>query len=103
VRIRDEFMERLARIFKTLGNKRRLRIIELLFSNNRMTVGKISEHLGLSFKSTSKHLQQLESVGLLDKQQIGTHVFYFLSKNLKKSINNDILNVLKKYLNEIKR
>ncbi|RKX65949.1 MAG: hypothetical protein DRP41_02410, partial [Thermodesulfobacteriota bacterium] len=48
-------MERLARIFKTLGNKRRLRIIELLFSNNRMTVGKISEHLDLSFKSTSKH------------------------------------------------
>ena len=96
-------MEKLARIFKTLGNKRRLRIIELLFSNNRMTVGKISEHLGLSFKSTSKHLQQLESVGLLDKQQIGTHVFYFLSKDLKKSINNDILDVLKEYLNEIKR
>ena len=70
-------MERLARIFKTLGNKRRLRIIELLFSNNRMTVGKISEHLGLSFKSTSKHLQQLESVGLLDKQQIGP--MYFIS------------------------
>jgi len=95
-------MDRLAKTFKILGNERRLRIVELLLSSDRMTVGKISEQMNLSFKSVSKHLQQLQSIGILGKEQVSNHVFYFLAKNSKTFINNDVIKIVEKYLSKTK-
>lgn len=68
------------RILKALANKRRLAIIKYLRSNRRASVGDIAEAIKLSFKATSKHLLILDHVDLVEKEQIGLTVIYFLSK-----------------------
>ena len=51
----------LSKIFKALGNERRVWITEILFNsrNREMSVTDLAEKINLSLKSTSKHLQQL--------------------------------------------
>ena len=68
------------RILKALANKRRLAIIKHLRNNRRASVGDIAEAIKLSFKATSKHLVILDHVDLVEKEQIGLTVIYFLSK-----------------------
>lgn len=68
------------RILKALANKRRLAIIKYLQSNRRASVGDVAEAIKLSFKATSKHLLILDHVDLVEKEQIGLTVIYFLSK-----------------------
>ena len=68
------------RILKALANKRRLAIIKYLRNNRRASVGDIAEAIKLSFKATSKHLIMLDHVDLVEKEQIGLTVIYFLSK-----------------------
>ena len=68
------------RILKALANKRRLAIIKHLRNNRRASVGDIAEAIKLSFKATSKHLVILDHVDLVEKEQVGLTVIYFLSK-----------------------
>ena len=68
------------RILKALANKRRLAIIKYLRNNRRASVGDIAEAIKLSFKATSKHLVILDHVDLVEKEQVGLTVIYFLSK-----------------------
>lgn len=68
------------RILKALANKRRLAIIKYLQINRRASVGDVAEAIKLSFKATSKHLLILDHVDLVEKEQVGLTVIYFLSK-----------------------
>ena len=68
----------LEKIFKALANKRRLAIIRYLKKGKRATVGSIASHIKLSFKSTSKHLNILFSVDIVDREQKDLQKFYFL-------------------------
>lgn len=69
----------LSKIFKALGNERRLLIIKYLFQNKELTVGQISGFIRLSFKATSKHLLILSNVGLVSMRQISLNRFYSLN------------------------
>ncbi|MBI5465736.1 MAG: winged helix-turn-helix transcriptional regulator [Candidatus Kerfeldbacteria bacterium] len=71
------------RLFKSLGNDRRLKIISLLRGRAEMSVGEIAQQLKLSLKSTSRHLLLLEQVGLLNREQRGLEVFYSLNSKLR--------------------
>jgi len=71
------------RLFKSLGNDRRLKIISLLRGRAEMSVGEIAQQLKLSLKSTSRHLLVLERVGLLNREQRGLEVFYSLNTKLR--------------------
>lgn len=81
-------MKDLEKIYKALGNRRRLGIIKLLKQKQRASVGEIAEYLKLSFRATSRHLVVLRNVDILDREQVGTVVFY----------NLDTQNPLIKYL-----
>ncbi|MFA6098607.1 MAG: metalloregulator ArsR/SmtB family transcription factor [Patescibacteria group bacterium] len=72
----------LARVFKVIGNERRMGIIKLL-SQKESSVIDISSKINLSFKSVSKHLQRLEHEGVVEKEQRGKFMFYRLSKEFK--------------------
>jgi DNA-binding transcriptional ArsR family regulator len=70
----------LEKILKALANKRRLAILKFLKSKREAPVGEIAEKIHLSVKSTSKHLNRLSSVDILDKEQRSLQIFYRISE-----------------------
>ena len=83
----------LERMFKALGNRRRLLILSFLKKKKRANVGEISEAIKLSFKSTSRHLGVLASAEILDKEQTSLYVNYSLP-DIKSDILKKILEAL---------
>ncbi|MEK7176744.1 MAG: metalloregulator ArsR/SmtB family transcription factor [Patescibacteria group bacterium] len=72
----------LEKIFKALGNRRRLLILIFIKKRKKANVGEISEAIKLSFKSTSRHLSILVSAGILEKDQFGLFSIYSLSEEM---------------------
>ncbi len=72
-------MNELERILKALANKRRLAILKYLKGGRRAAVGDIAEEIGLSFKSTSRHLSILTGAGVLKKEQEALTMWHELS------------------------
>lgn len=81
-------------ILKSLGNRRRLEIIRLLRDKGEHAVGMIAEDIGLSIRSTSRHLAVLRSAGILDKDQRGLEVWYRMASGLA-DISKTIISFLK--------
>lgn len=73
----------LERILKALANRRRLLILKHLKNKRKISVGDIAHTIGLSFKATSKHLAVLYNVNLVDREQISTHMFYYITPDLE--------------------
>ena len=76
-----EELRRLEKILKALANKRRLVILRFLKKNKNASVGEIAEEIGISFKSTSKHLTVLSAVDVVEKEQKSLTMFYYISDN----------------------
>jgi len=73
---------RQANLFKALGNPKRMAILKVLLRTNRLPVTELAQRIGLSFKSTSKHLLLLEKLDLIKREQKRTWGFYSLNKSL---------------------
>jgi len=69
------------RVLKALANRRRLAIVQFLHTKGPASVGKIAEHIRLSFAATSRHLRVLAGVDLIESEQVNTTVNYSLPKN----------------------
>ena len=67
------------KILKSLANPRRLQIVLLLKKQRNLNVAAVAERLDLSFRSTSKHLLNLEGAGLIERKHQSREVFYLLS------------------------
>ncbi len=74
-------MKEIERILKALANRRRLAILRFLKNQREASVGDIADNIKLSFKATSKHLNILARVDLVDKDQRSLLVFYSLADN----------------------
>ena len=72
-------MKELEKVFKALGNRRRLIILKYLKEKKEAPVGEIAHEIRLSFKATSKHLGILAAADIVDKEQRSAQVFYRLS------------------------
>lgn len=68
--------------YKALANGRRLTILKFLKSGRARSVSEISKEIELSFKSTSRHLAVLRSVGLVDREQRDLQAYYSVAHNL---------------------
>ena len=75
-------MKQLEKIFKALGNKRRLNIIKTLAKSKELPAGEIARQLNLSFASTSKHLAMLYRLDILDRRQENLTIYYRLSESV---------------------
>ena len=73
-------MKELEKIFKGLANRRRLAIIRLLSKKGELPVAEIANHIKLSFTSTSKHLNILHRLDILDRRQESLTVYYCLAE-----------------------
>ena len=72
-------MRELEKSLKVLANRRRLAILKYLKKNREASVGEIAGEIGLSFKSTSRHLAILSAVDILEKDQRSLQVYYRLA------------------------
>lgn len=74
------------RILKAFANKRRVMIVKHLARARRASVGDIATQIKLSVRATSKHLSILAGAGILDREQVGLTVWYFLSPTAPKLV-----------------
>ena len=76
---------RLSRVFKALGDEKRLRILKLI-NNREMCVCEIMAALDLTQPTASHHLGILERSGLAQERREGRWVFYSVASPLTISL-----------------
>jgi len=76
-------IKKVNKIFKSLGNERRLKILSLLLTEGSMSVSDVSEKLNLSLKSTSKHLIILDRAGFVESKQVGLSRIYDIDDEVR--------------------
>ena len=82
-----------ADFFRALGHPTRVRILELVSSQER-AVGELQEELGLDSSGTSQHLAALRRQGLVETRRQGTTIYY----RLKDPRVTQLLNVARQIL-----
>jgi|GEM_PF-4127806 len=85
----------MVRIFKTLGNMKRVDILMLLAKGEAMSVSEMAEKIHLSVKSTSKHIAMLDREGFLEKERSESLMIVSLRRDLE-SAQHQCVNLLKK-------
>lgn len=86
-------MRKMEKILKALANRRRLAILKYLKENKKVAVTEIAQEIDLSFKATSKHLSILLAVDILERDQVGSQMFYCLVAQQKSEVKH-ILSLL---------
>jgi len=80
-------------IFKTLSDKNRRRIIQLL-KEKEMTVSELLTHFTISQASLSHHLDTLKRANFVIDERRGQFVYYSLNQSVFEESVNMILNLL---------
>lgn len=82
----------IARTLKALANARRIHILEELEKGHGLTVGEVASRVGVSFRTTSKHLQQLAASDFVERTQHGREASYQLNRDhpLIKKLRGDL-------------
>ncbi|MBI5220931.1 MAG: winged helix-turn-helix transcriptional regulator [Candidatus Liptonbacteria bacterium] len=83
-------MRELEKCLKALANRRRLAILKYLQKKKEASVAAISEEIELSFRSTSKHLQILASLDILEREQRSLQMFYYLAAKQKPAVRHTL-------------
>lgn len=66
----------LEKLLKAVGNRRRIAIVQYLKKHREASVGELANEIHLSFRSTSRHLTVLSSVGIIESDHRSTQIFY---------------------------
>ncbi len=85
---------RLVQIFKSLGEKNRIRIINVLLES-KVCVCELQDVLGLTQVNVSKHLAKLRDNNIVKTEKIAQRVFYSLTEEI--SSNVDLRNIFMSY------
>jgi DNA-binding transcriptional ArsR family regulator len=85
-----------ATIFRGFGNPSRLRILELLRLNSSMSVSALAESLGITIKNTSRNLNILQNLDILESEGKDGHVFYRLNRSLEGDVSKILRLILPK-------
>lgn len=85
----------IASLAKAFGHPARVAILQHLFSINACVCGELVEEIGLAQATTSQHLKELKSMGLIKGSIEGTSMYYCIDKenwSKMKSLVSDFLN-----------
>lgn len=64
---------------KSVANKRRVKILLLIYKNENNNVGEISKKLQVNYQTTAAHIQRLEKTGLIVKKYKGLEVRHLVT------------------------
>ena len=76
ISLNDERGAILAEMFRLMGDHTRLRIVVLICTRGRVSVGEIASELGASPSLVSHHLRLLRAVRIVRAQRDGRRVYY---------------------------
>ncbi len=82
---REELLQDLGDLFKIFGDTTRIRIMFALYEGE-LSVGAISELLGMTQPAISHQLKTLKAANLVSGRRQGKEIFYHLSDEHVKSI-----------------
>ncbi|MFA5867814.1 MAG: metalloregulator ArsR/SmtB family transcription factor [Actinomycetota bacterium] len=83
-------LDDLANIFKVLGFRKRLEILEMLNNTGPLTVGEISIRGGWPVKTVSRNLSDLNKAGFVTYRNRGSFIYYRVRK-VRLSLRNEML------------
>ena len=74
----EEAAERLARVFRALGDRHRVRLLSLIAAGDggEACICDLTTPLGLSQPTVSHHMKQLAGAGLVTREQRGKWAYY---------------------------
>jgi ArsR family transcriptional regulator, arsenate/arsenite/antimonite-responsive transcriptional repressor len=74
----DDEAADLGRLFRVLGDRHRVKILNILLraGGEAVCVCEFIEHLGLAQPTVSYHLKQLTDAGLLEREKRGTFAYF---------------------------
>lgn len=75
-------MQKILETFKALADGNRLRAVAVLRARDELCVCQITEMLGLSMATVSRHMNILHKAGVVHFRKEGRWVFYRLAKGL---------------------
>lgn len=84
-----------ARFFKTLGEPVRIQILQYLMFHGRADIRSITETMPQDRSVISRHLSQMESVGILTCEKETRHMFYAINPQT-------FIDKLEAFLNQVK-
>ncbi len=87
-------MRELTKCLKALANERRLLILRELVRREPLTIHTLAKRIGVSLKSTSKHIQKLVECDFIEREQKSSFVWCRL--NRKHGMLQSFLSHLKK-------
>ena len=90
-------LKQMEKIFKALGDKNRLRILNML-RDSPMCVCEITDVLSLSQSTVSGHLRVLKEAGIVEDTKDGLWVEYSLCKD--KRLNKHLLGLTEMFFDE---
>ena len=88
-------IKKLEVIYKCVSCHRRIRIIKLLFPDREINVGEIAGKIGLSVRSTSKHILQMENGGFILSRHSGVYKICKLNPDAPEIIKGIIQSIIK--------
>lgn len=91
-------LEKLASVYRALGDQKRLRIIKMLASNMSevFCVSDLAQQLDISQPAVSQHLRILKSIGILDENRRGFRVYYTINAEVMNTYQKEIDDMFKK-------
>lgn len=81
------------RAFRALGQETRFRIVSLL-AWNKLNVGGLEKHLGVSQSAISQQLRVLEEAGLVKLQKEGKYTFCSINRSFLEEVCSRINSLL---------
>lgn len=95
-------MDLLLRLFKGLANDKRLKIIETLLKQEKITLYNIADRLNLPYKTVARNLKILERAGLVTSHIWRGVAYYSLNDNPALTYNRNLINLISLRLKEKK-
>lgn len=89
-------MDYLVRIFKSVANETRVRLLEKLLGTKEQTLESLSGSLNLPYKTVSRNLKILEKAMLVKNRRWEGKVYYSLETSTRLIYGKEIINLIKK-------
>lgn len=83
----NESFDYLANGLSLVGNSVRLKMLYLLFEEDRLCVCDLSDILGMKISAISQHLRKMKDRNLLETERDGQTIYYSLTTEYKKLLN----------------
>ena len=89
-------MDYLVRIFKSVANETRVRLLEVLLDSKKETLESLAKVLKLPYKTVSRNLQILEKAMLVRSRRWEGKVYYSVETSTRLIYGREILKLIKK-------